>query len=63
MSKIWSTSVFIFDIYLVFTVIYWASTSTMPTGDILFVEIALETLLIAELLTRLFLSEIASRAF
>ena len=63
MSTFWSMAIFIFDMYLLFTVIYWASTSTMPQGNILFVEIFLETIMIIELLTRLLLSQFASQSF
>ncbi len=51
-SLIWSISVFFFNIYTLFTIIYWISIAEMPSGFSIFVDLAFETLLLVDILLR-----------
>ena len=51
-SLIWSTLVFFFNNYTLFTVIYWISIAEMPTCFTTFLSLACETLLLVDILLR-----------
>lgn len=63
LSVIWSTIVFILNTYILFTVIYWISVGIMPSGTIIFFEVAMEVFLLIELGLRVLYLKISRRAF
>lgn len=63
LSIIWSLLVFILNTYVLFTVIYWISVGIMPSGTIIFFEVAMEVFLLIELSLRLIFIKISRKAF
>jgi hypothetical protein len=61
MSIIWSVSIFILNLYMLVTCIYWAATGYMPDSGLLFFTTCVEIFLVCEIffrcITRIFNSQ------
>jgi hypothetical protein len=62
-SVSWASLIFTFDIYILFTVIYWISVGILPSGQLLFFEITLECFLLCELALRVFLKLVTPQIY
>ena len=63
MSLSWSAMIFIFNMYILFTILYHFSVGDLPTEGILLYEVAMETILFTEVALRIGLKKFAPDSY
>lgn len=63
MSISWSFMIFMFNMYILFTILFHFAIGALPKDGILFFEIAMETILVTEVLLRLGLKKFAPESY
>ena len=53
MSNLWSSSIFLLNLYMLVTCLYWAATGAMPGQGLLFITACFEILLVFEVVLRI----------